>query len=183
MIVTFCSGMGASSFFASFTTLVFIEFGLQSSGFFLALSLLIFPLYANFMWIEQKRLQYKQFQNYFVLSKENPDISKREQSGAPVKNIELEEIEVIQDRNAFTFKHDVKSIGFTSGDSDHKAYNDESPLPSEERRYQKYLREKISDQKAQLRRSVNVTDSEASLENNSVLDNLDFKDWARKSLP
>ena len=118
------------------------------------------------------------------MSKDNPDISKREQSGTPTKNNELEEIEVIRDRNAFTFRHDVKSIGFTSGDSDHKAYNDESPLPSEERRYQKYLRLKISEQKAQIRRSANVTDSEASLDNNSVLDNLDFKDeWARKSLP
>jgi len=95
MIVTFCSGMGASSFFASFTTLVFIEFGLESSGFFLALSLLIFPLYANFMWIEQKRLEFKQFQNYFVMNKQNPDMSKREDSGAPEKGIELEDIEII----------------------------------------------------------------------------------------
>jgi hypothetical protein len=69
------------------------------------------------------------------MNKQSPDMSKREDSGVPDKNIELEKIEVIQDRNAFTFKHEVKSVGFTSGDSDHKAYNDESPLPSEERRY------------------------------------------------
>lgn len=59
MIVPFCSGMGASSFFTSFTTLIFIKFGLQLSGFFLVLGLLIFPLYASFMWIEQKRKQFK----------------------------------------------------------------------------------------------------------------------------
>lgn len=81
------------------------------------------------------------------MSKENPDITKREENGVPIQNLELQEIEVeiIQDRNAFTYKHDQKSIGFTSGDSDHNAYNEESPLPSEEHRYQKYLRDKISD--------------------------------------
>lgn len=47
------------------------------------------------MWIEQKRLEFKQFQNYFVMNKQNPDMSKREDSGAPEKGIELEDIEII----------------------------------------------------------------------------------------
>lgn len=95
MIVPFCSGMGASSFFTSFTTLIFIKFGLELSGFFLVLGLLIFPLYASFMWIEQKRQQFKQFQNYFVMNKENPDMQKRENSGEKQNEFELEKIEVI----------------------------------------------------------------------------------------
>jgi len=38
------------------------------------------------------------------------------------------------------FKPDRGSLG-SSGDSDHDAYNSESPLPSDERRYKKYLKE------------------------------------------
>lgn len=39
-----------------------------------------------------------------------------------------------------------------SADSDHEAYNSESPLPSDERRYRKYLKDQLSNSKALIRR-------------------------------
>ncbi len=59
LVVTFCSGMGSSTFFAFFSSLFFMEFGLELSHYFLVLAVLVLPLYTSFMWIESNRLRFK----------------------------------------------------------------------------------------------------------------------------
>ena len=73
-MVSFCSGMGSSTFFAFFSSLFFMEFGLQLSGFFLGLAVLVAPLYLSFMWIEEMRDQFCQFNNIFILDEKKPDL-------------------------------------------------------------------------------------------------------------
>lgn len=77
LVVTFCSGMGSSTFFAFFSSLFFMEFGLELSHYFLVLAVLVLPLYTGFMWIESNRLRFKQFHNCFVLDEKSPDLQKR----------------------------------------------------------------------------------------------------------